>query len=144
MNKKDGPPVDYSDEIALEICELVSICPKMLEELCEENKHWPAPQTIYKWRIKHAKFGEMYARAKQCQIEPLVSTIILKAREASKDFYHDEDGKKHINNAHISRLKIELDNIKWYASKLAPKIYGTSAVTFEAEGSLLEKFIDKL
>jgi hypothetical protein len=91
------------------------------------------------------KFGESYARAKQVQLEPIVSQLILKPRDSSKDFYIDNDGKKCINYAHLQRMRMELDNIKWYASKLAPKIYGERIhKEVEATGSLVEKLIDKL
>lgn len=136
-------PVRYSDELAEEICITVSTSPKMLEELCAEMPHWPCAQTIYEWRIVNEKFGEMYARAKCSQIEPLVSTILEKARDRKEDFYDDGDGVK-INYAHLQRLRIETDAIKWFAAKLAPKLYGDKVLDVNVGGTLLEKVIDKL
>jgi hypothetical protein len=40
-------PVRYSEELAQEICEVVSVSPKLLEELCEEHSHWPTAKAIY-------------------------------------------------------------------------------------------------
>lgn len=136
----------YTEELADEICEAVSTSPKMLEDLCEENKHWPYAKTIYKWRLKYPDFGQKYAIAKQEQIEPLVSTILNKARDKSQDFYIDSEGKSQANTPHLGRLRLEIDAIKWFASKLAPKLYGDRSETNHGvtEGSLMQKLIDKL
>jgi len=141
---KVGRPSTYTIELAQDICDAVAHSPKMLEEICEENPNFPVANTVYKWRLRHAEFGEMFARAKMQQIEPLVNTVISKARAAINDFYDDGEGKRCVNHAAIQRLRIELDNIKWYASKLAPKIYGMQKIEIGAEQSLLEKIVDKL
>ncbi len=137
-------PSTYNDDIAHEICTAIANTPKMLEEICAENSDFPTAKCIYEWRLRYPKFGEMFARAKQEQIEPLVNTVITKARDARNDFYSDGEGKTCVNHAAIQRLRIELDNIKWYASKLAPKLYGIQKIEIGAEQSLLEKIVDKL
>lgn len=121
---KIGRRSTFNFELAEEICLKVSTSPRMLEQLCKEHPHWPIANTIYEWRIKYPLFGEMYTRAKQAQIEPLVNHIFVLLREKSDDYYEDREGKRCIDHAHLNKLRIEIDAIKWLAAKLAPKLYG--------------------
>lgn len=118
----------FTDKLAAEICEVVSTSPKMLEELCNERKHWPTAKCVYEWRIKIPSFGEAYARAKMAQIDALVNHIFVLLRDTSNDYYINDEGKKRINHAHINKLKIEVDAIKWLASKLVPRLYGERSI----------------
>lgn len=140
-----GRPTEYNDDIANQICDIVSNTPKMLEEICDENPHLPDAVTVYRWRIRHPEFGQKYAIAKQCQIEPLVSTILFKARQKHRDLV-DLGDKISVNTAAIKRLQIEVDAIKWFAAKLAPKLYGDKkeSDTGEKTASLIQAVIDKL
>lgn len=142
--KKVGRPLAYTKELGDEICELVSDSPLMLEEICAQNPHLPCAKTIYRWRRKNVEFGQKYAIAKQEQIEPLVNTILNKVRDKSHDFYENTDGSKAVNTAAMARLRIEVDAIKWFASKLAPKIYGEKKDAGEVSQSLMQSLIDKL
>lgn len=146
MAHAGGRPSGYNEEIAEEICDAVSDTPKMLEDLCDEHDHWPSAKTIYKWRRKYAEFGQMYTRAKQDQIEALVSRAFVIARDRSNDFVADSEGKLHANTPRVQGMRSEIDMIKWLASKLAPKIYGERKENnIGAEGqSLLQNIIDKL
>lgn len=114
----------FNQALADEICQVISTSPKMLEELCAERPHWPCYQTVYEWRIKYSSFGDAYARAKHTQIDALVNHIFVLLRDKSQDYYINDEGKTRINHAYINKLKIEVDAIKWLASKLMPKLYG--------------------
>lgn len=142
MAHPGGRPTDYNDELALEICETLATSPKMIEELCSEMDGWPAWQTIYKWRIRHLKFGEMYAIAKQQQIEAILSSMMCKVREKANDFVVDNDGKMIPNTPAMQRLRIENDNAKWFACKLAPKIYGEK-ITIKSDADEKLKELEK-
>jgi hypothetical protein len=96
----------------------------MLEEICEQRSHWPTAKAIYEWRIKNPAFGEMYARAKQAQIEVLVSRIFTLARNRDDAYLLDEKGNAHADGFTMNNKKLEIDSIKWLAAKLAPKLYG--------------------
>lgn len=119
-----GRPTIYTQELADEICDTVACTPHMLEELCKQNPGWPAAKTIYQWRNRRPDFGKEYACAKQSQIESLLSDLMCKVRNKEDDFYENKDGSLLVNTAAMQRLRIEVDAIKWFASKLAPKIYG--------------------
>ena len=61
--------------------------------------------------------------------------------------YIDEDGNVRVNPDVIARSRLRVDTRKWYASKLAPKIYGDKGKEKEdeaASASLMQKLIDKL
>lgn len=131
VKRKNGRPSIYTEKLGDEICEVVSTSNDMLETLCNERKHWPTAPHVYKWRRRMPKFGLRYAIAKQEQVDALVSNSVSKVRNKDNDFYYDSDGKKAINSAAMQRLRIEVDLIKWYAAKVAPKIYG-DLVTVEA------------
>lgn len=116
-------PVTYSDELAQKICDTVADTPAMLEEICRKNQDFPSAWTIYKWIRTRPDFAQKYARAKDEQIDTLVSYAMDKLRDSSNDFYEDGQ-KKAINHAALNRLRMEVDYIKWYASKLKRKKYG--------------------
>jgi hypothetical protein len=120
--------VKMIEELEAEILETVSTSPKMLEKLCEENPHWPRAKYIYAYRIKNPEFGKKYAIAKQCQIEPLVDSMMHMLEEDPNDFYEDNNGV-HVNTAKLQKIRMKIDTIKWFASKLAPKIYGDKVKT---------------
>ena len=138
------PQVKLTPELEQEICLAISTSPYMLEELCEENPHWPRANLIYEKRILDASFGEMFARAKQAQIEVLVAHIFNLARK--KDIYlEDKDGIPFADNAILTNRKLEIDSIKWLAAKLAPKIYGEKKESEEKDGSdFISKNRDKI
>ena len=115
---------EYSEEIAKEICEEISSTPKGLNELCRENPHWPDRRDIYRWALNYPSFYAMYARAKFLQVEWLVEDAIIRAKDGAEDTYIDEKGKKKCNTEWVQRSRLVIDTIKWYASKLAPRIYG--------------------
>ena len=142
---KVGRPSTYNDKIGEEICLIVSTTPKMLEDICAENPQFPDAKTVYEWRIKYPEFGQKYTIAKQEQIEVLVSTILFKVRKREDDFFMNGDNKV-VNTAAINRLRMEVDAIKWFAGKLAPKLYGEKASKDDKDKavSLLATIMDSL
>lgn len=127
MSKKIRKIWTFTPELAEKICHAISTTPKMLEEICKDRDDLPSASTIYAWRIKYPSFGEMYSQAKAAQIEVLVNQMFVLLRDRTNDYVFDADGKPCINHAHIHKLKIEVDAIKWLAAKLAPKLYGDRA-----------------
>lgn len=138
MIRKVGRPTIYNKELADEICETIATSTVGLPQLCKENSHWPAHQTIHQWRLKYVEFSDKYAVAKQSQIESLVDELIHLTKNHENDFYTDSDGKKCIHTPYIQRLRCHIDTVKWLACKLAPKLYGNK-VKVEGELSLQEQ-----
>ena len=123
---KVGRPTTYTPEIAEEICETIATSTSGLNPLCKSNSHWPAPSTVYLWRLKNPDFSDKYARAKKNQIECFVDEIIEIADDTANDYITNDAGKRVVDHENINRAKLKIDTRKWLASKLAPKIYGDS------------------
>jgi hypothetical protein len=62
-----------------------------------------------------------YARAKQAQIERSIDNMHLVELEGMQAIQACDPK---IANAMASMYKLKVDNLRWIASKLAPKIYG--------------------
>lgn len=124
MNDKNGRPSLYNDILAREICEKIAKTRHGLVYLCKKYPHWPRRQTIYEWVLMHDSFAVMYTRAKCLQVDYLVDKSITRAFDSKDDIYIDKSGNAKPNVASIHRARLILDTVKWYASKLAPRIYG--------------------
>jgi hypothetical protein len=138
--------VRYNDRIANEIVRAISTSAKGIKRLCKENSHWPSHVAIYNWCFENEEFLSRYARAKAFQAEWLVEEALEIAYDGSGDTYIDEKGNQRLDNEWVQRSRLKVDTIKWVASKLAPKLYGTSNIkqNEQDQESLIEKVIDKL
>jgi hypothetical protein len=142
--KKTGRPTDYTHELAHEICDAIASSSKGIKKLCKENSHWPNPDTIFSWLMQHKEFSDLYARAKQHQVESLVDDVLEIADDTSNDYTVREDGKLVVDHVHIQRAKLKIDTRKWIAAKLCPRLYGDRLTDQPPMETLLEKLIDKL
>jgi hypothetical protein len=127
-----GVPLTYTEELGEEICLVVATNGKGLEELCRRNKHWPNPNTIYEWRIKVKEFGEKYMKAKSLQVECLVEQVLDISDDRSSDSFINDEGKVVRDNVSVNRARLQVDTRKWFAARLAPKLYG-DRIQHEAE-----------
>ncbi len=143
-----GKPTMYTEELGDEICEVIAASPKGLIALCKENPHWPVREVIYRWKRRHPEFGLKYAKAKADQIEPLIDQCIDIADDTSRDTLTkiDSNGEPYevCNSEWINRARLRIDTRKWFASKLAPKIYGVKKEEDNESQSLMQNVIDKL
>jgi hypothetical protein len=120
-----GSPTDYTEELANRICETVATSPLGTNKLCIIHKEWmPSPDTIYKWRYRHQEFADKYAMAKARQAELMAEELIDIADDGINDTYVDDQGNVKTDTDVVARSRLRVDTRKWYASKLAPKIYG--------------------
>ena len=121
--KKIGRPSLYTPELGEEICRILSTSDDPIGDLCDKYSHWPSVNAVYEWRVMRKDFGEMYARAKANQIECLVDRAQKLSR--SRDYkYENERGEIVTDSSYVPANRLEIDTIKWFACKLAPKIYG--------------------
>ncbi len=119
-----GRHSEYNDEIGKEICDTIATSSKGIKALCKLHPHWPCPDTIFRWRKEMLNFSDLYARAKQMQVEVFVDEIIEIADDSSKDYTVNDQGKTVVDHEHIQRSRVRIDTRKWIAGKLAPRIYG--------------------
>ena len=75
----------------------------------------PARCTVLRWAASDPQFRDMYAHARARQADALAEEIIGIGDNAT------------IETVHVARLRC--DNRKWYASKLAPRVYGDRLTT---------------
>lgn len=121
---KGGRPSDYSLELAEEICTAIATSSDGLKKICAKYQHFPNPDTVYTWLLKHKEFTELYARAKKNQVEVLIDEIVDISDDKTKDDAFGENGEIIANNEFISRSRVRIDTRKWLASKLIPRLYG--------------------
>lgn len=124
-----GNKIPYDPLIADEICMAISTSPDGLAELCQQHPNWPSVRTIYRWiaeediNEKHG-FWRKYARARTLQAEVRVDHAYCVAFDSRRDWTTGDNGELIANHDHIARSRLQVDFIKWAASKLMPKMYG--------------------
>lgn len=129
-----GRPSIYNEDLADRICELVATNPIGLPRLCEKFPEIPSHETINNWRWTKPGFADKYARAKQLQAELMAESIEDVACNLVDFVYEDDNGQKHLDSGLLGQARLIVDNRKWTASKLAPKIYGDARRVEELEG----------
>ena len=141
MAKKPRPvgrPTKYNEKLALRICELVATNTAGLHTLCADNDWMPADAQIKKWRWKYPEFRALYAQAKAAQAELLAEECIDIADYTLLDTItktnKDGDDYEVANHEWINRSRLRVDTRKWFASKLAPKIYGDAKAVEDLTG----------
>lgn len=102
-----GRPSTYTEELAAEICERLSVEEGGLNEVCKADD-MPVPSTVYLWLTKHPTFSEMYARARE-NLGVYVAHLGVKEATGARDHQ-------------LGRL--QFDARKWLASKLASRTFG--------------------
>ena len=124
MAHPGGRPTKYTQELADLICEKIATSTLGTKRLCVTNKDLPDDTTIYAWRYKYPEFSRKYAEAKCKQAELMAEEIIDISDDSRGDIKVDEFGNETVNSEFVARSRLRVDSRKWYASKLAPKIFG--------------------
>ena len=101
--------VQYSKEIADRICLAVATSRDGIETICKAEG-MPDFTTVYDWLHKRPEFADQYYAAKQFQMDLLADSCLARAEAA--------------DNSNYNETRLQIDTIKWLASKLAPKRYG--------------------
>ena len=103
-----GRPTLLTPKLSLAICEaienggsLVAIC---------EGQRFPSRATVMRWVATNPEFRDMYSLALAGRAHTLAEEIIGIGDAAT------------VKTVHLARLRC--DNRKWFASKLAPRVYG--------------------
>lgn len=119
--KKVGRPHGYTEEKALEICELVADGQSINK--ISKLPGMPNRSTILKWFRDVPEFSTMYARAKEIGFEVLADEIIDLA-----------DAEVNTDKDQLRRHQLMIDTRKWLLAKLQPRKYG-ERVTQEIVGN---------
>ncbi|EKH3265651.1 DNA-binding protein [Escherichia coli] len=119
--KRVGRPHGYTEEKALEICELVADGQSINK--ISKLPGMPTRSTILKWFRDVPEFSIMYARAKEIGFEVLADEILDIADSANNT---DKD--------QCRRHQLMIETRKWLLAKLQPRKYG-ERVTQEIVGN---------
>jgi terminase small subunit-like protein len=144
MTNPVGRPSKYTPELAEEICNAIASSDMGIRKLCAKNPHWPAKENIRQWVNKMPDFRAQYINAKAAQVDWLVERAYEVATDATNDSIIDDEGMEKCDVEWVNRCRLHVDFIKWFASKLAPKIYGDKTDLGDKSASLLQTVIDKL
>lgn len=109
--KKTGRPHGYTEEKALEICEMVADGQSINK--ISKMPGMPARSTILKWFRDVPEFSDMYIRAKEIGFEVLADEIIDLA-----------DAPENIKKEELNRHHLMIETRKWLLAKLQPRKYG--------------------
>jgi hypothetical protein len=83
----------------------------------------PCMSTVFKWLREQEGFSQQYARA-SVERGHVMAEEAIDIADDSKNDYIDVEGVQKLNNEHVQRSRLRVDTRKWFASKLAPKVYG--------------------
>jgi hypothetical protein len=121
-----GRPSDYTEALAINICEQVAAAVPLVK-ICEQEG-MPSVRTVYTWLNEKESFLHMYARAKEDQADHLASQIL----EIADNDELDANDKR-----------VRVDARKWLASKFKPKNYGDRVDIGNADGKAFNITIAK-
>lgn len=123
-----GRPTDYTIEQGDLICERIATNPVGYSTLVQMYPDMPHVCTINAWRHSIPEFAEKYLRAKSFQAQLLVEEIDTLLPDQIK-YYTDDRGNERIDAPSASMLIAKINNRKWMAARLAPKIFGDKQQT---------------
>lgn len=118
-----GRPIEYTEDIGIKICELISSSSVGLDTLLDDES-LPSPRAVYYWLDTYPEFLQRYARAREMQADFLAGQTIEIADDSANDTIIDDQGRERVNSEWVNRSRLRVDARKWMASKLAPVKYG--------------------
>jgi len=119
-----GRPTQYTDEIADFICDLIASHSLSVAKLIERYD-LPSKEAITLWLTKHPYFMTKYVIAKRMQAIVMTDEILDLAECQT---YVDEKGVTRADSGMIQIAKMKIEQRRWQAVCLAPKIFATRNV----------------
>jgi len=119
-----GRPPIYTEEIADTICERLCLGESLRRILKDEGM--PSMPTVMRWLMNKPEFETKYVRARRMQAEVWADEMIDIADDSTND-YMKKKGKEEgveVNQENLQRSKMRLEQRRWFAEKLLPKVYG--------------------
>lgn len=116
----------YTDELGQKIFDRIASTTIAVKHICAElDLNY---STVRSWIAdsKHP-MSDLYARAKQLQMEHMAEEMIDIADDGSNDLMtivKGDESYEQENKEIVNRAKIRIDTRKWLMSKLNPKKYG--------------------
>lgn len=112
-------------------------CGESLRGICAEDG-MPNISTVIRWLAADEDFARRYTRAREMQAEILADEMLDIADDDKSDRIDikDKDGniiKTEQNNVAVARSKLKLEQRRWWAEKLRPKVYGNKVAVGGAD-----------
>ena len=131
-----GRPTLRTNELEDDILSRIA-CGESLRKICDEDG-MPNISTVIRWLAADEDFARRYARAREMQAEILADEMLDIADDDSSDRIETKDStgkviKSEQNNVAVARSKLKLEQRRWWAEKLRPKVYGAKVVVGGAE-----------
>ena len=137
-----GRPTTYSERVSNAICKRLMM-QESLKSICADPR-MPCVGTVAGWLSRNKDFRERYYDARRVAAELHVDDVFEEVRNTENDWEQtfdkngDPNGWKPNHDA-IQRSRLKVDTIKWYASKLIPRMYGDNInIEHEVTGDLAE------
>jgi len=111
-----GRPSTYSEELATSICERIAEG-ESLVTICKDA-NYPCFRTVFNWINSKPEFLQLYARARESQLEKMAQEINEIADNTTED---------------ANSRRVRVDTRKWLLSKLIPKVYGDATLLKHAD-----------
>jgi hypothetical protein len=121
-----GRPTLYTAELALEICTRLADG-EPLKTICAAEG-MPDRSTVFDWRHRHPEFQTMFATARIDAGDVWADRAVAVAMTADP--------------VTAAAVRVKYDAVRWYASKLAPKIYGDRLQHTGADGGAITMIIE--
>ena len=121
-----GRPSEYDPAIGAAICHRISSESLSIRAICDSDDRFPEAKTFYRWMILDDGLRQLYARAKEEQLQILADEIQQIADEPqSGEVVTLKGDEREVKIADmIEHRRLRIDSRKWLLSKLAPKKYG--------------------
>jgi len=122
-----GRPTIRTEELEDELLSRI-IAGESLNAICKEDGK-PNITTVLRWLAADEDFAARYARAREMQAENMADQMLEIADDGSNDWMEkrNKDGEIvgwSVNGEAVARSKLRLEQRRWYAEKLRPKVYG--------------------
>jgi hypothetical protein len=119
--QRGSPPVKYTPELALSVCERVADG-ETLTEICREDG-LPNKATFNRWVIAYPEVGRAYAAARELSAYALEEDALVLARHLTE---HPGSAQR------VRAFDLLLNQLRWSASRRNPRVFsekGTIQVT---------------
>lgn len=119
-------PSEYDPSIAADICTLISTESTSIRAVCNSDERFPEAKTFYRWMLSHDELRQLYARAKDEQLQILADDIQAITDEAPEmcEIPTKSGSYLAVDRGWLEQRRQRVEARKWLLSKLAPKKYG--------------------
>ena len=135
-----GRPSSYDPQVAADICMSISTCTNSLESILASNEIFPSKPAFYRWMLDHSELRDLYAHAKEEQLQILADEIqpIADTPQMGEIITVRGEEREVKMCDMLEHRKLRIDSRKWLLSKLAPKKYGDKTALTGADGGAIQ------